>query len=96
MKMTTSSYTGSTNALKNPKEINDVLRQFAVKNNLSLDDLYRKFDKNKTGVVSKDEIKTGLLNNFNIKLPQLELEAYFRSFKQPIDFSNFQDGILRG
>lgn len=53
-KLSTTSVGSAGGSAKTPQEINDMLRQYAVSNNLSMDDLYRKFDDNKTGIISKD------------------------------------------
>ena len=89
------SITSNTSSVKpvNPQEVSDYIRQYAGSNNFSVEDLYLKFDDNKTGVISKDELKHGLLKTFGIKLTDPQLENYFRTFSQPLTLESFRKGL---
>lgn len=49
-----------------------------------MDDLYKKFDNNGTGVISKIELKQGLASILGLSLTEAEFDNYWQSLQKPI------------
>lgn len=62
--------------------------QYFTRSKLSAEEAFRKFDNNRTGVVSRNEFEAGLVN-MGIRAPKNEIDRFFDNIDQPVNQNNF-------